>query len=169
MANGIRIATYDTVAIHLNLSLRHAFKWHFTVADIKTPIIGMDFLSHYGLLVDPRNKRLIVTTNKLSTKRYAATDNAPSVETIFGDSQYYRLLAEFPGFARPPTIGKEKARHDVITHRNHARPASIRADRMGGAPKSGSGGTVKTPIRKEKTSSTVTKQSSSLAHRVHPR
>ena len=95
------------------------------MADVKTPIIDMNFLSHYGLLVDPRNERFIVTTTQLSSKGYTVTDNAPSIETIFGDSHYYRLLAEFPGFARPPTIGKEKARHDVITHRNHARPASI--------------------------------------------
>lgn len=33
-ANGIRIATYGTIAINLNLSLRRAFKWYFIVADI---------------------------------------------------------------------------------------------------------------------------------------
>ena len=51
-ANGTRVATYGSVAIHLNLSLRRAFKWHFTVADVQMPTIGMDFLSHYGLLAD---------------------------------------------------------------------------------------------------------------------
>jgi hypothetical protein len=44
-ANRTRILTYGTVTINLNLSLRRAFKWNFTVADVKTPIIGMDFLS----------------------------------------------------------------------------------------------------------------------------
>ena len=61
-ANGTRIATYGTVTVSLNLSLRRAFKWRFVVADVQTLIIGVDFLSHYGLLVDPRNKRLLDTT-----------------------------------------------------------------------------------------------------------
>jgi hypothetical protein len=30
-----------------------AFKWRFIVVDVQTLIIGMDFLSYYGLLVDP--------------------------------------------------------------------------------------------------------------------
>lgn len=47
-ANGTRIATYGTIAIHLNMSLRRAFKWHFTVAYVQTPIIGMDFMSLLG-------------------------------------------------------------------------------------------------------------------------
>ena len=42
-ANGTRIATYGTLAMELNLSLRRAFRWNFTVADVQTPIIGMDF------------------------------------------------------------------------------------------------------------------------------
>ena len=33
-ASSQRIATYGTIAIELNLSLRRAFKWHFTVADV---------------------------------------------------------------------------------------------------------------------------------------
>ncbi|XP_076302081.1 uncharacterized protein LOC143220298 [Lasioglossum baleicum] len=57
-ANGSRIATYGTVVLELNLSLRRSFKWRFVVADVATPIIGVDFLSYYDLLVDPRNKRL---------------------------------------------------------------------------------------------------------------
>nr|XP_033199415.1 uncharacterized protein LOC117161769 [Bombus vancouverensis nearcticus]XP_033199834.1 uncharacterized protein LOC117162100 [Bombus vancouverensis nearcticus]XP_033200802.1 uncharacterized protein LOC117162930 [Bombus vancouverensis nearcticus]XP_033204686.1 uncharacterized protein LOC117165384 [Bombus vancouverensis nearcticus]XP_033204759.1 uncharacterized protein LOC117165478 [Bombus vancouverensis nearcticus] len=115
-ANGARIATNGTVAIHLNPSLRRAFKWYFTVADVQTPILGMDFLSHYGLLVDPRNKRLIDTTTQLSSKGYAAIDNTPSVKTICGDSVYPQLLAEYPALTRPPSFGKEKARHGVVHH-----------------------------------------------------
>ena len=72
-ANRTRITTYGTVAINLNLSLCSAFKWNFTVADVKTPIIGMDFLSHYGLLVNARNKSLIDTTTQMSSREYTAT------------------------------------------------------------------------------------------------
>lgn len=115
-ANGARIATYGTVGIHLNLSLRRAFKWCFTVADVQTPILAMDFLNHYGLLVDPRNKRLIDSTAQLSSKGYAVIDNTLSVKTICGDSVYHQLLTEFPALTRPPSFGKEKARHGVVHH-----------------------------------------------------
>lgn len=123
-ANGARMATYGTVAIHLNLSLRCAFKWNFTVADVQTPIIGMDFLSHFGLLVQPRNKKLLDTTTQLSWKRRAAADNVPSIKTA--DSAYHQLLAEFPRLTRPLFYGKEKARHSVI----QARPANLQLRRL---------------------------------------
>ena len=55
-ANGTRIATYGTIMMSLDLSLRRIFEWRFVIADVQTPIIGVDFLSHYGLLVDPRNR-----------------------------------------------------------------------------------------------------------------
>ena len=42
--------------------LRWTFEWCFVIVDVQTPIIGVDLLSHHGLLVDPRNKRLLDTT-----------------------------------------------------------------------------------------------------------
>lgn len=38
-ANRTHIATYGTVPVCLNLSLRREFKWRFVVADVNTPII----------------------------------------------------------------------------------------------------------------------------------
>ena len=115
-ANGTRITTYGTVAIDLNLSLRRAFKWNFTVADVKIPISGMDFLSHYGLLVDARNKSLIYTATQMSSRRYTATADELSVKIIIGESPHHQLLAEFPDFIRPPIFGKERTRHGVVHH-----------------------------------------------------
>jgi hypothetical protein len=66
-ANGTRIATYGTTLVSFDLALRRVFKWRFVVADVTTPIIGVVFLSHYGLLVGPRNRRLIDRTTNLST------------------------------------------------------------------------------------------------------
>ena len=104
-ANGTRIATYGTIAIELNLSLRRAFKWHFTVADVQTLIIGLDFLSHYGLLVDPRKRRLLDTTNQLSTRGYAANCEQLMIKTVNRDLVYQQLLAKCPDLTRPPTFG----------------------------------------------------------------
>jgi hypothetical protein len=46
--NGTTIAIYGTILLSLNLCLRRDFKWRFIVADVPKPIIGMDFLRHYG-------------------------------------------------------------------------------------------------------------------------
>ena len=115
-ANGTRIATYGTTAIYLNLSLRRAFKWNFVIADNQMPIIDVDFLSHYRLLVDPRNKRLLDTTTQLSSRGYAATTEEISIKTVIGKSVYHRLLVEFPDLTRPPAFGREKIRHGVVHH-----------------------------------------------------
>jgi hypothetical protein len=39
----------------------------FVVADIQTPVIGVDLLSHFVLLVDCRNNRLLDEVTSLST------------------------------------------------------------------------------------------------------
>jgi hypothetical protein len=48
-ANGTTIHTYGWLRLSLNLGLRRDFTWRFVVADVTHPIIGVDFLSHFGL------------------------------------------------------------------------------------------------------------------------
>ncbi|XP_033225959.1 uncharacterized protein LOC117178641 [Belonocnema kinseyi] len=112
-ANNTRIITYGTMAVDLDLSLRRSFKWRMIVADIDTPIIGMDFLIYYGLLVDPKNKRLVDSETRLTTQGQLASDKHSSIRTIVGSSNYHRILSEFPEVTRPAIFGKEPAKHDV--------------------------------------------------------
>uniref|UniRef100_A0A1X7UTK4 Uncharacterized protein n=1 Tax=Amphimedon queenslandica TaxID=400682 RepID=A0A1X7UTK4_AMPQE len=35
------------------------YRWIFTIADVKQPIVGADFLQHHGLLIDIHRKTLI--------------------------------------------------------------------------------------------------------------
>ena len=135
-ANGTSIPTYGTLGVNLNLSLRRDFPWRFVVADVGVPIIGMDFLSHYGLLVDPRNRRLIDLETNLSTSGYAANTNVPSVKTIIADSVYHQLLAKYPELTRPPGFGKETVQHRVRHHIKttpgppvHSKPRRLAPDR----------------------------------------
>lgn len=58
-ANGFTIHTYGEKKLHLNFGLRRNFSWIFIIADIAQPIIGIDFLKNFGLIVDIRRKRLI--------------------------------------------------------------------------------------------------------------
>ena len=54
-ANGSSIATYGTLCLNLN-GLHRDFSWRFVATDVSKPIIGVDFLDCYNLLVDVRNR-----------------------------------------------------------------------------------------------------------------
>ena len=47
--NNTAIATYGTRSLTIDLGLRRTFRWIFVVADVKKPILGADFLRHFGL------------------------------------------------------------------------------------------------------------------------
>ena len=58
-AKDTKIATYGLVTFTLDFGLRRAFTWRLIVADVAKPIIGVDFLHHYDLLVDVRRQALV--------------------------------------------------------------------------------------------------------------
>jgi hypothetical protein len=47
------------------------------IADVELPIIGVDLLSYYGLLVDCRNNRLLDGVTSLSTPGLNAPQQSP--------------------------------------------------------------------------------------------
>ena len=94
-ANGTKINTYGSKSLILNLGLRRVFKWKFCVADIQKPILGADFLSHYGILVDIKNKRLLDSVTGLSFKGKLSKVNHLTVCTTFPDSLFTRSSLSF--------------------------------------------------------------------------
>ena len=58
-ANDSLIHTFGTRSHTLDLGLHQKFQWVFIVADVKRPILGVDFLRHYNLLVDVTRQRLL--------------------------------------------------------------------------------------------------------------
>lgn len=103
-ANGTTIDTYGYAHLNLDLALRRNYPWTFVVADVTKPIIGVDFLCHYNLIVDCKNKKLIDNTTSLSTPASLAkhSSNILSVKILTGDSQFHHLLTrEFPEITRP--------------------------------------------------------------------
>ncbi|CAE1257231.1 Retrovirus-related Pol polyprotein from transposon opus [Acanthosepion pharaonis] len=64
-ANGSAIDTYEKRTLTLNISMRRDFTWTFTVANVKVPILGADFLAHYALAVHMNPRTLSDTTTNL--------------------------------------------------------------------------------------------------------
>jgi hypothetical protein len=88
------------------------FTRRFVVADIQTPVIGVDLLSHFGLLVDCRNNRLLDGDTSLSTPAQAANSLIPSIKTMSGTA-VHGLLGEFPDLTRP-TEAQREVRHNTF-------------------------------------------------------
>lgn len=110
-ANGSSIATYGYVTLDLDFTLRRTFTWRFVVADVTKPIIGVDFLNFYNLVVDCRNKRLI--DNLTSIAAVATSANCPnvsSVKVVTGETRYHGILKDFPEITRPA------GRHHTTPH-----------------------------------------------------
>lgn len=100
-ANNTKIKTFGTKLINIDLGLRRDFKWQFLVATIPTPIIGADFLEHFGLLIDLKRRRLIDGITKLTTQgTFGQTNPFGSVKLISGNSDYHKILAEFPNLIK---------------------------------------------------------------------
>ncbi len=54
------------------------FQWIFIIADVQKPIIGADFLRHFGLLVDMKNRHLTDTYTHLRVQGILSHDPSPS-------------------------------------------------------------------------------------------
>jgi hypothetical protein len=91
-ANGT-ISTYGWLPFSLNLGLRRDFTWRFVVADVTHPLIGADFLSHFGLLVDCRNNRLLDGVTSLSAQVQPTSSAIPSVKVISGGTAVESILS----------------------------------------------------------------------------
>jgi hypothetical protein len=114
-ANGTTIPTYGWTSRSLNLGLRRDFTWRFVIADVQLPIIGVDLLSHYGLLIDCRNNRLLDGVTSLSTPGSITPSSIPIVKVITGGMLPDSLLEEFPGLTKP-TGSHREVRHSTKHH-----------------------------------------------------
>lgn len=117
-ANGTSIATYGTLAMTLNLGLRRDFTWRFVVADVGKPIIGADFLAHFGLLVDIKNQRLLDLRTHLTSRGEISECEFLGIKTISGSSLFHELLQKYPEVTRPsgaPTTVCHSTRHHIVT------------------------------------------------------
>lgn len=118
-ANGSQIKTYGSKLLNIDLGLKRNFEWPFIVADVSKGILGADFLHHYGLLVDLKNKKLIDNTTKLKIVAEVTTVDAnESVSSLYATCQFSKLLENFPDLTKPsivPKVLKHNVQHYITT------------------------------------------------------
>ncbi|GBN62893.1 hypothetical protein AVEN_156863-1 [Araneus ventricosus] len=102
-ANGTKISTFGRKRLILDLNLRRTFTWPFIIANVNQPIIGVDFLKHFNLLVDVKCGCLIDGITKLTTQgKYTNTDSLTyGISILLGDSEFYGISSQFPELTNP--------------------------------------------------------------------
>ena len=100
-ANNTKIATYGQKLLKVDLGLRRSFPFVFLIAAVQKPILGIDFLTKYGLIVDLHHRRLQDNTTSLRVPARLTSVNSiglrifiPSEDTFTG------ILHEFPSLTR---------------------------------------------------------------------
>ena len=94
-ANGTNINVYGKRSIKLDLGLRRIFPWTFTVADVSRPILGADFLHHYGLIVDLKSKKLIDSLTSVSSLGKISLDPIPKITVLHHSEKFDLLLRKY--------------------------------------------------------------------------
>jgi hypothetical protein len=117
VANGSSIATYGWLTLTLDLGLRRNFSWRFFVAEVTKPIIGVDFLSHFKLLVDSHHCRLVDDITELFTC-FTRCENFPQPVSgikVASPESIHPILREFPDLLKPAGLPRE-VKHSTLHH-----------------------------------------------------
>ena len=104
-------------SLTFNLGLRRSLPWIFIIADVQKPILGADFLAHYGLTVDMRHSKLIDQNTHLRIQGIVSFCTSPSPSLHFKDSSnpYSHLLSEFLQLSQI-TTPDTPVKHNVLHH-----------------------------------------------------
>lgn len=118
-ANGTEIKVYGETTRRVNLGLKRQFVWTFLIADVTTPIIGADFISNFGLLIDLKEKKVIDKNTGDTSKGMIITVTEPNeLRNYKISSSYADLMREFRSITTPATSGtssKSTVIHRIIT------------------------------------------------------
>ncbi|GBM82790.1 Transposon Ty3-I Gag-Pol polyprotein [Araneus ventricosus] len=115
----------------IDTGLRRTSQWPFLVADVTKPIIGADFLQHFGLLIDLKKRCLIDPLTNFTAKGKSTVSDIPIVKTIVGNSEYSELLRKFKEITQLNSSPKDTIKHDNVHYiPTVGPPVSARARRL---------------------------------------
>ena len=136
-ANNTPISTHGQRYLNLNLGLNRSFPWVFLVARVPHAILGLDFLEHFGLVVDLRLRSIrdpVTSTAVVGTLACPASASpSPSLPKV--DAPYLSLFKEFPNLVRPnnelPPASTDVVHH-IVTRGPpvFARPRRLAPDKL---------------------------------------
>ncbi|BHF63609.1 hypothetical protein SprV_0200660300 [Sparganum proliferum] len=116
-ANNSSIPTFGQRSITLDLGLRRIFQWVFIIADVSVALMGADFLTHFNLLVDLRNRRLVDCITNLHARCQSGVNPCVNPLTVMpiSDCLFHSLLRQFPRLTNP-SFREVDIKHTVTHH-----------------------------------------------------
>ncbi|GBN38220.1 Transposon Ty3-G Gag-Pol polyprotein [Araneus ventricosus] len=131
-ANGTKINTYGTRNLSLNIGLRRIFPWSFIIADVSRPILGADFLTHYGIIIDLKSKCLKDQQTTLTSTGKISTDNTPSITALKLSLNFNDLIREYNDIFDDVERSPIKVQPHNVTHVIQAKgpPVGAKARRL---------------------------------------
>ncbi|VDL85891.1 unnamed protein product [Schistocephalus solidus] len=93
------VRIYGEQSLPVDLGLMRHFQWVFIQADAQSPIIGADFLSHFGLAVYLKHRRLIDTTTKRFTVATVTSEPSFGIHLTILSLPFAEMLKENPSLA----------------------------------------------------------------------
>ncbi|BHF77770.1 hypothetical protein SprV_0602088000 [Sparganum proliferum] len=134
-ANSTTISTYGQRSLTLDLGLRRRFQWVFIEADVKSPILGADFLSSFGLTVDVRHRRLTDPTTQLFTTGAISSERSVDIHLTTPSSPFADILKDYPSITKPchftETV-QHGVKHPIVAVGKpvHARPRRLHPEKL---------------------------------------
>ncbi|XP_066976049.1 uncharacterized protein [Macrobrachium rosenbergii] len=109
------ILSYGTKLLSMSI-LGRRYKWKFIVADVRTLLLGADFLAHFGLAVDISRKCLL-DTKSCKSLPLSLGPREPAICSVVSH-QYGFLLKEFPGVFKPELcqVPRAPTKHGIYHH-----------------------------------------------------
>ena len=135
--NKTHIPTYGERSLTIDLGLRRACRWIFTIADVPVAILGADFLQHFVSSVDIKNKKLVDTMTSLCIQGIVSRTSllSPVFTGPDQNARYSAILSQYPSITRPSfkdTIFKHDVTHHIATKGPPvaARPRRLAPDKL---------------------------------------
>ena len=98
-ANGTSIHTYGEQEVNIRLS-GQTYIWTFIIADVRHPLLGADFLSHYSLVVDVARHRLL-NTDTYTSVPLCISNVEENINLLSTDDTYSDIINDFDDVFKP--------------------------------------------------------------------
>ena len=118
-ANGTSIRTYGEQEVSIRLSGR-TYSWTFIIADVRHPLLGADFLSHFNLVVDVARHRLL-DTDSFTSVPLCISNIEENSNLLSPDDNYSDIIKDFDNVFKPElrlspgTAAKHGVQHYIKT------------------------------------------------------
>lgn len=113
--NNTKINVYGKQKLSVDLGFNTPFEWDFIMADVPMGILGIDFLAHHRISIDPHN---CSATHQPSRRTISTRLTPAGIFCVSASNNVTQLLDKFPqitGKAPPEPSANTTTYHHIIT------------------------------------------------------